>query len=112
MYDSIATLYSYTNRFNDEYGNPVVQENGTEVFVQPRSVYQSEYYNAAQVGLKPSLTLFIANREDYSGEKELEFEGKRYEVIRTDWNAQRDGISLVCEEKARVGRKVEDVDTK
>ena len=72
-------------------------------YVQPRGVYQSEFYNAAQVGLKPSLTLFISNREDYNGQKYLEFEGKDYEVIRTDWNAQRDGLSLICEERVRNG---------
>lgn len=103
MYDSVATLKAYATISRDEYGNPVTTIEETEVFVQPRGVYQSEYYNAAQVGLKPSLTLFISNREDYNGQKYLEFEGKEYEVIRTDWNAQRDGLSLICEERVKNG---------
>lgn len=103
MYDSVATLKAYATITRDEYGNPVTTIEETEVFVQPRGVYQSEYYNAAQVGLKPSLTLFISNREDYNGQKYLEFEGKEYEVIRTDWNAQRDGLSLICEERVKNG---------
>ena len=103
MYDSVATLKAYATISRDEYGNPVTAVEKTEVFVQPRGVYQSEYYNAAQVGLKPSLTLFISNREDYNGQKYLEFEGKEYEVIRTDWNAQRDGLSLICEERVKNG---------
>ena len=45
----------------------------------------------------------LTNREDYDGQKYLEFEGKEYEVIRTDWNAQRDGLSLVCEERVKNG---------
>lgn len=103
MYDSVATLKAYASISRDEYGNPVTTIEETEVFVQPRGVYQSEFYNAAQLGLKPSLTLMLTNREDYNGQKYLEFEGKEYEVIRTDWNAQRDGLSLICEERVRNG---------
>ena len=103
MYDSVATLKAYASISRDEYGNPVTTIEETEVFVQPRGVYQSEFYNAAQLGLKPSLTLMLTNREDYNGQKYLEFEGKEYEVIRTDWNAQRDGLSLICEERVKNG---------
>lgn len=99
MYDSIATLISYGTATYDTYGNEVIAETTTDVFVQPRGVYQSEFYNAAQLGLKPSLTLFLANKADYNGQKVLTFEGKEYAVIRVDWTAQRDGISLVCEER-------------
>ena len=45
----------------------------------------------------------MTNRNDYQGEKVLEFDGKEYSVIRVDWNAQRDGISLICEERVRNG---------
>lgn len=99
MYDSVATLKAYGAPTYDEYGNEVLSITETEVFVQPRGVYQSEFYNAAQLGLKPSLTLFLSNREDYEGQKVLDFEGTEYNVIRVDWNAQRDGISLICEER-------------
>lgn len=99
MYDSIATLISYGTATYDTYGNEIIAETTTDVFVQPRGVYQSEFYNAAQLGLKPSITLFINNKADYNGQKVLTFEGKEYAVIRVDWSAQRDGISLVCEER-------------
>lgn len=99
MYDSVATLKAYGAPTYDEYGNEVLSITETEVFVQPRGVYQSEFYNAAQLGLKPSLTLFLSNREDYEGQKVLDFEGTEYNVIRVDWNAQRDGIGLICEER-------------
>lgn len=99
MYDSVATLKSFGAPTYDRYGNetPTIVE--SEVFVQPRGVYQSEFYNAAQLGLKPSLTLYMTNRDDYDGQKALEYEGKEYSVIRVDWSAQRDGISLICEER-------------
>ena len=103
MYDSTATLKAYGTPTFDQYGNEIQTITETEVFVQPRGVYQSEFYNAAQAGLKPSLTLYLTNREDYHGEKVLDFEGKSYNVIRVDWTAQRDGISLICEERVHNG---------
>lgn len=99
MYDSTATLIAYGEPTYDKYGNETIPEIETEVFVQPRSVYQSEFYNAAQLGLKPSVTLSIANKMDYAGQKVLRYQGRKYEVIRVDWTAQRDGISLICEER-------------
>lgn len=99
MYDDIATLKSYGAPTYDSYGNAVRVAQERDVFVQPRSVYASEFYQAAQNGLKPSITLYLTNREDYQGEKSLTYQGKDYTVIRVDWKAQRDGISLVCEER-------------
>ena len=99
MYDNTATLIEYGSQSFDEYGNEILETIEREVFVLPRGVYNSEFYNAAQAGLKPSLALFISNKEDYHGETVLSFEGRNYDVIRTDWNAQRDGISLICQEK-------------
>lgn len=103
MYDGIAILKSYSNEGFDKYGNKSTKEVKRTVFVQPRGVYASEFYNAAQLGLKPSLTLYMTNRNDYQDEKVLEFNGKEYSVIRVDWTAQRDGISLICEERVRNG---------
>lgn len=99
MYDSTAVLIKYGAPTYDEHGNEVPNPIRTEVFVQPRGVYQSEFYNAAQLGLKPSLTLYLTNRDDYNGQERLEFNEKPYNVIRVDWNAQRDGVSLICEER-------------
>lgn len=103
MYDGVATLKAYGTPTYDAYGNEVQSVTTTNVYVQPRGVYQAEFYNAAQLGLKPSLTLYLTNREDYSGEKVLEYEGKDYDIIRVDWSAQRDGISLICEERVHNG---------
>ena len=104
MYDGVAILKGAGTTTYDEYGNPVTVPDETEVFVQPRGVYQSEFYNAAQLGLQPSLTLYMTNKNDYNGQKVLEYEGKEYTVIRVDWKAQRDGISLICEERTKNGR--------
>ena len=103
MYDDIATLKKYTDETYDEYGNPIQNIVETTVYVQPRSVYASEFYQAAQLGIKPSITLDITNRADYDGQKIVEFQGDEYNVVRVDWNAQRDKVSLVCE--PRIGNE-------
>lgn len=103
MYDSVATLKAYGTPSYDEYGNEVQNITETEVFVMPRGVYNAEFYNAAQAGLHPSITFVLTNKADYNGEKVIEWEGQEYTVIRTDWNAQRDSISLICEERVHNG---------
>lgn len=103
MYEDVATLISYGTTTYDEYGNASIETEKTTVYVKTRGVYQSEYYNAAQLGLKPSITFEIANREDYNGEKVLEYNGRVFTVIRADWTADRDGISLICEERTNNG---------
>ena len=103
MYDSVATLKAYGTPTFDEYGNEVDNITETTVFVMPRGVYNAEFYNAAQLGLHPSITFELTNKADYSGEKVIEWEGRDYNVIRTDWNAQRDKISLICEERVHNG---------
>lgn len=99
MYDSVATLYKDGTKTYDTYGNETVTRTQRNVFVYQRGVYNSEFYNAAQAGLHPSITLVLTNREDYEGETLVGFEGKMYDVIRTDWAAQRDSISLILQER-------------
>ena len=101
MYDDTATLKAYGTTTYDEYGNATKSVIKTQVYVQPRGVYASEFYDAAQLGIHPSITFYIANRADYDGQKIIEFHDVDYDVIRVDWNAQRDGISLVCEERIK-----------
>ena len=103
MYDSVATLKAYGTPTYDEYGNEVLNVTTNEVFVQPRGVYNAEFYNAAQAGLHPSITFELTNKDDYNGEKVIEWEGKDYNIIRTDWAAQRDAIRLICEERIHNG---------
>jgi len=103
MYDSIATLKGEPMTTYDEYGNEVITYWDNPVYVMPWGVYRSEFYSAAQAGLHPSITFVMTNRADYHGEKLLEFEGRLYNVIRTDWTAQRDSIALICEERVHNG---------
>lgn len=99
MYDNIAYLLKDGAKTYDTYLNEHIERTRRMVFVQPRSVYNGEFYNASIMGLHPSITLTLTNRADYDGETLVEYEGKLYNVIRADWKAQRDSISLVLEEK-------------
>lgn len=103
MYDSVATLKGNPTATYDAYGNETLTYTDRTVYVMPRSVYQSEFYNASQNGLHPSITFVITNRADYNGERLIEWQGTLYNVIRADWNSQRDAISLICEERINNG---------
>lgn len=82
----------------DEIGNQKLQENLVEVpITEIQDVYQSEFYNASQQGLKPSLRVVI-NNLNYSDEEELYYMGKRYTVIRVD-RVDNEYIALVCEKR-------------
>lgn len=103
MYEDVATLISYGASTFDEYGNESITTEKTDVYVKTRGVYSNEYYNAAQAGLKPSITFVISNREDYHEEQVVEYNGRFYTVDRVDWNADRDEVSLICEERVNNG---------
>lgn len=103
MYDGIAYLLSESTVAFDQYGNQKLTYNRRKVYVMPRGVYQSEFYNAAQAGLHPSITFEMTNRADYQGEKLIEFESEVYNIIRDDWTAQKDKIALVCEKRVNNG---------
>ena len=101
MYDDTAALITSVYDGYDIYGNPKKTATRRTVYVQPRGVYSSEFYNAAQAGMKPSITFELAVRADYNNEDLIEYKGVLYKIIRVDWNAQRDKLSLICEQKVK-----------
>lgn len=52
-----------------------------QVFVNKKSVRQSEVYQAATAGLKPEL-MFEVRSLDYDSEERLKYNNKVYEIIR------------------------------
>ena len=99
MYDNVAYLMVESSKTYDEYGNEKITYEKRKVYVMPRGVYSSEFYNAAQAGLHPEITFELTNRAEYKGERLIEFENVVYNIIRDDWKAQKDKISLVCEKR-------------
>lgn len=79
----------------DEIGNQIPSEIKKTVFCDVESVSRSEFYNAANTGLKPSL-VFIVHSYEYENEEKVEFEENKYKVIRT-YLRNVDEIELTCE---------------
>ena len=86
--NDVITLISYTETI-DRYGRPNREETGVDRFAQVRSIGQNEFYQAAASGLKPSIKFVLADYWDYDDQKEIVYEGKRYNVVRTYRNGNQ-----------------------
>lgn len=93
----------------DDIGNQKLQKTYTEVpIIEIQDIYQSEFYNASQQGLKPTLRVEISNL-NYSDEEELIYMDKHYSIIRVD-RVDNENIALVCER--RVGNNEQESSSK
>ena len=84
----------------DEIGN--IQTSSfqlTKRYAKKQSVRTNEFYSAVETGLTPSVE-FVMKRLDYDGQDELNWNGKRYSIIRTIDPKNKFDIVLVC------GRKI------
>lgn len=95
----IITLYSEAITY-DSYGVAVPTETSKEVFCKVDSVTRNEFFEAGRSGLNPEyrITMFFG---DYSGEKTIGYNGKRYGVYRS-YLAKTDIIELYVERKGGV----------
>lgn len=71
-------------------------ETKTTVFCTVRSVGMSEFYRAKELGLTPSIVFDLTDYADYGGQKFVEWNGQRFEIVRTYVDGL--GIELTCEE--------------
>lgn len=100
-FDSELILISIEPGEND-LGDPITIRTEKPILCDVMSVGRSEHYQAAAHGLKPEL-VFVISKWDYDGEKEVEFEGERYNVLRTYEPKKSKGLGdfetleLVCE---------------
>lgn len=99
--DDVVKLISTTYTV-DEYGNQTGTDTTRTVFCKVRSVGRTEFYQAAQDNLYPSIVVSISHYKDYLGEKALlhtDWAGteRRYAITRTYRTG--DSIELTCEEK-------------
>lgn len=85
----------------DEIGNQVQIETRRTVLCNVKSVGRNEFYSAATSGLKPSI-VFVIHGYEYNGEQKVEFEGVKYNVIRT-YSTDFEEIELTCERVAADG---------
>lgn len=106
MDDIITLLHPMGVSVVDDDGNETELIERRTVFCSIRSVTRSEYYQAAQQGLHPSVTFVISNPMDYDGEKHIEWidprmRTVRYEVIRTYQDPLTGEVELTAEERIR-----------
>lgn len=78
----------------NEIGDPMPIESETVVLCGLKSIGRNEFYQAAANGLRPDI-VFVMHGYEYSDEKTVEFEGNRYNVIRT-YATSFEEVELVC----------------
>ena len=99
-YDFELTLIKTTYGEND-IGDIIPIETRTVVLCDVLSVTRAEHYSAAANGLKPSI-VFVLNKFEYGGQKDVEYDGIRYNVDRTYTPKKSKGIDdfesieLIC----------------
>lgn len=100
-FDDELKLIDFTTTEN-EMGDVISTETFTTILCDVESVTRSEHYAAAANGMVPEV-VFIVNKYDYNGQRRVEHDGKRYEVIRhfTKKKAKNisemDNLELVCQ---------------
>lgn len=83
MYSEVITLLGKETVVNvPGQGRKKTQAERT-VFAKILSIGQQEFYQAQASGLKPEVKFELADYLDYQNEKELLFDGCRYQVLRT-----------------------------
>ena len=80
-------------------GDSIDIEDPFVILCDVQSVTRSEHYAAANNGVKPEI-VFVVNQYEYEGQKLVEFEGVRYNVIR-EYKSKNpehfETIELICE---------------
>lgn len=82
-----------------EAGTPVT-ETRRKVKVQELSLTQAEVYQAGGEGPAPEAKLLIQYDREYHGERELEYNGERWKVMRADPYKDWNGVILLIQRKA------------
>ena len=93
--------------------NPDAHEAGTDptgtrtrVKCQELTLTQADIYQAGGEGFSPEAKLLIPYDRDYKGERELEYRGERWRVIRSDPYKEWNGVILSIRRKKGNGGSV------
>ncbi len=71
--------------------------------IRYESIYSREFYQARELGFKPSLRLVISSYA-YEDETTLEYNGVLYTIIRTEnVHSKVDELTLICEKRVKNG---------
>ena len=81
-----------------EVGTAVTEKERT-VKVQELTLTQAEMYQAGGDGLSPEAKLLIPYDRDYHGEREMEYRGERWQIMRSDPYKDWNGVILLIRRK-------------
>lgn len=81
-----------------EVGTAVTETMRT-VKAQEMTLTQADIYQAGGEGLSPEAKLLIPYDRDYKGERELEYRGERWKVLRSDPYKEWNGVILSIRRK-------------
>jgi SPP1 family predicted phage head-tail adaptor len=93
LYRDVIDLITVTTTQNS-IGDNIYTNTYSQKFANKKSVRQSEFYQAMNNGLKPSL-LFEIRSIDYNNEESLRYNSKEYTIIRTYDKGEI--TELICE---------------
>ena len=82
-----------------EVGTDPVKER-RRVKAQEMTLTQAEVYQAGGEGLSPEAKLLIPYDRDYRDERELDYNGERWKVIRSDPYKEYNGVILLIKRKS------------
>lgn len=103
-YSEIIYLVSKV-KGKDDIGNCTsFSETLNKCYAKKQSVKSYEFYNAIEVGMKPSCE-FVIKRLNYKDEEELEWNNERYKIIRTADPKNKFDIALICTRKIGINGK-------
>ena len=77
-----------------------VTETKRRVKCQELSLTQAEVYQSGGEGLSPEAKLLIHYDRDYKGERELDYRGERWKVLRSDPYKDWNGVILLIRRKS------------
>lgn len=96
MFDEVIYLImEKDSQQNDEGFSGKRDISRRDVFATEKSIRGNEFYIAAQSGYTLE-TMFEVHSLDYEGENVIEFESKRYKVVRTFERKQDEITELIC----------------
>lgn len=93
MFKDTINLISTTTT-KDADGFPVTTETSRTVYADKKSIRQSEFYQAAAQNIKLEL-MFDMRSVDYNGETLLDYDERRYKIIRT-YDKDGEITELIC----------------
>ncbi|MGQ7430249.1 phage head closure protein [Streptococcus suis] len=82
MWNHEITLIAKKITGKDKLKQNITEEVKTVLLCRKKSITRSEFYQANQAGIRPSLVVDIHSFE-YDNQELAEFEGKMYRVIKT-----------------------------